>query len=134
MPETPASALLRLPVRLHGIDIGRPVDVLLSGDRSQAVGLEVVCGDGARRFLPLRAASVAADEISIASAFALLDEDQLRFYRTRGSVLSELRGELVEDGGAPVGPLEDVLLDAELAVVGLEVSVEGERRRVPAAA
>ena len=117
MPGTLASALLRLPVRLHEIEIGRPVDLLLSADRSQAVGLEVLCGDGARRFLPLRAATVAANEIRIASAFALLDEEELRFYRMRGSALNEIRGEVVENGGAPAGTLEDVLLDEQHAVV-----------------
>ena len=48
-----ADELLRLPVRLHGIQLGRPVDVLLDAEAWRVVGLDVLCGDEVHRFLPL---------------------------------------------------------------------------------
>ena len=51
--------LLRLPVCFNGIELGRPVDVLLDRQASRAVGLEVVCGNDERRFLPLAVTTVA---------------------------------------------------------------------------
>jgi hypothetical protein len=77
------SELLALPVRSHGIQLARPVDVLLDATSDRAVGLEVLCRDGARRFLPLPAADVRADEIAVESALILLDERNLDFYRER---------------------------------------------------
>ncbi len=42
-----------LPVRLHGIQLGRPVDLLLDPDTRRAVGLDLLCGDEVHRFLPV---------------------------------------------------------------------------------
>ena len=61
-----ADELLRLPVRMHGIQLGRPVDVLLDPDGRRVVGLDVLCGDEVHRFLPLAAAELAAEEIGVA--------------------------------------------------------------------
>ena len=84
--------LLALPVRLHGIQLGRPVDLLLDRDTLRAVGLDVLCGDEVHRFLPLPTASVSDDEIAILSPLVLLEEDELHFYRSKTFALSALRG------------------------------------------
>ena len=76
--------LLQRPVRLHGVHLGNVVDVILDGDGESAVGLEVLCEDGRHRFLPMAAATLAEEQIVVDSPFALLDGDQLDFYRKRG--------------------------------------------------
>ena len=88
-----AASLLRLPVRLNGIELGRPVDVILDREARHAVGLEIKCGDGTRRFLPLKTVRVHSDHITLSSAFALLNAEELRFYRERGRSLHDLRAE-----------------------------------------
>ena len=45
---------LQLPVRLHGIPLGRPTDLLLDLDLRHVLGFVVRCGDESVRFLPLR--------------------------------------------------------------------------------
>jgi hypothetical protein len=109
-------------VRLRGIPLGRPSDVLLDRATLRVVGLEVACGDEALRFLPLAAAHVHDDEIAVGSALMLLEGDDLAFYRRRGRLLSAMRGNGVTLRGRPVGVLRDVLLDADGAVSMLEVA------------
>jgi hypothetical protein len=118
--------VLALPVRLHGIELGRPVDLLLDRDSLRAVGLDVLCGDDVHRFLPLPTAAVAGDALTIHSTLVLLEEDELDFYRSRAFALSSLRGRAVTKNGKVVGTLRDVLLavDGELLAVLLE---DGER-------
>jgi hypothetical protein len=82
--------LLALPVRMHGIHLGRPVDVLLDEAGERAVGFELVCGDGAHRFLPFAVADVRDGEIAVASALTLLDERDLDYYRERTRRLADL--------------------------------------------
>lgn len=83
--------LLEREVSINGITVGRVVDVLLAPDRETVVGLEVRCRDGRHRFLPKAAASVRGDAIAIASPFALLDTDELDYYRERGLTLRARR-------------------------------------------
>jgi hypothetical protein len=78
---------LQRTVRLHGIHLGNVVDVILDRDGGEPVGLEVRCEDGQRRFLPVAAATFAAGQVVVDSPFALLDGDQLAFYRERGVTL-----------------------------------------------
>ena len=59
MSELSGDAILSLPVRLHGIELGRPVDLLLDRESLRVVGLDVLCGDEVHRFLPLPTAVVA---------------------------------------------------------------------------
>ena len=92
MRELTGAELLALPVRLHGIQLGRPVDLLLDRDTLRTVGLDVLCGDEVHRFLPLPTASVSDDEIAILSPLVLLEEDELHFYRSKTFALSALRG------------------------------------------
>ena len=126
MVERTGDKVLRLRVRLHGIELGRPVDVLLDRDALRVVGLDVRCGDGVHRFLPLPTAAVGADDLTIHSPLVLLEEDELRFYRARAFLLSSLRGRAVARRGEEVGTLRDVAFapDGELLAVLLE---SGER-------
>jgi hypothetical protein len=82
--------ILRLPVRARGIELGRPVDVIIDPARERALGFDVLCRDESHRFLPLTAAVIDDDQISVESALTLLSEDQLEFYRTRGTSVREL--------------------------------------------
>jgi sporulation protein YlmC with PRC-barrel domain len=79
--------LLQRIVRLHGVQIGHVVDVILDASEGSPIGLEVRCEDGRHRFLPWAAATPVGDEIVIDSPFAVLDGDQLAFYRERGVTL-----------------------------------------------
>jgi hypothetical protein len=85
-----AAELLSLPVRMHGIQLGMPVEALLDERTDRLLGFEVLCGDGAYRFLPFAVARVQADEITLESALTLIDERDLEFYRRRSRRLAEL--------------------------------------------
>jgi hypothetical protein len=84
-----ASELLSLPVRMHGIQLGTPVDALLDERADRLLGFEVLCGDGARRFLPFSVARLRANEIALESALTLIDERDLGFYRRHSRRLAE---------------------------------------------
>jgi len=133
MRELTGAELLALPVRLHGIQLGRPVDLLLDRDTLRTVGLDVLCGDEVHRFLPLPTASVSDDEIAILSPLVLLEEDQLHFYRSKTFALSVLRGRLVQHKGRDLGALGDVVVDAagqlvSVVVAGKRIASDGELR------
>jgi hypothetical protein len=89
--------LLRRPVRLRGIELGRAVDLILDPTGQRVVGFEVLCGDGAHRFLPLSAAEPHADQIAVRSSLTLLDAGELAFYRERGTTLTALQVDELED-------------------------------------
>jgi PRC-barrel domain len=78
---------LWLSVEMNGITVGRIVDVILDRETKKVIGFEVRCEDGKHRFLPGAAASRSDATIAIDSPFALLDSDQLEFYRRRGVTL-----------------------------------------------
>ena len=124
-----AGDLLALPVRHNGIDLGRAVDVLLDLDARRALGLEVRCGDDARRFLPLGAARQASDATEVASPLALLDE--IAFYRARGTGFRDLRGATVTRRGRAVGTVSEVVLGDDGALERLVVETPSGRRRLP---
>jgi sporulation protein YlmC with PRC-barrel domain len=79
--------LLQRIVRLHGVQVGHVVDVILDSAEGKPMGLEVRCEDGKHRFLPMAAASPVGDEVLIGSPFVLLDAGELEFYRARGVTL-----------------------------------------------
>jgi hypothetical protein len=79
--------LLQRIVRLHGVQIGHVVDVFLDPTEDNPIGLEVRCEDGRHRFLPMAAATSVGDEVHVGSPFALLDPDELEFYRERSVTL-----------------------------------------------
>ena len=124
MEERTGDELLRLPVRLHGLQLGRPVDLLLDPDAKRAVGLDLLCGDEVHRFLPLPTAAVGHDEIRILSPFVLLEQHELDFYRARTLSLGRLRGRPVERNGRKIGLLQDVVVDGAGQLVAAIVANE----------
>lgn len=115
--------LLALPVRIGGIELGRVVELVVDLRARRLLGLEVRCGDGTHRFLPLAAATIGDGEVAVPSALTLLDE--LAFYRARGSTLGSLRGGEVTSAAGSLGGLRDVAFDPAGAIRELVV---GERR------
>lgn len=76
---------------LHGLRVGNVVDVILDRSEGLPMGLEVRCLDGRHRFLPMAAATPVGAEVVIDSPFALLETDELEFYRGRGVSLRRRR-------------------------------------------
>jgi hypothetical protein len=76
--------LLERPVTLHGVRVGHVVDVILEAAEGPPMGLEVRCLDRRHRFLPMAAATPVGPDVVIDSPFALLETDELEFYRGRG--------------------------------------------------
>ena len=132
MGSTLCGDVLAFAVRTHGITLGRAVDVVLDLDAGRVLGLEVRCGDGADRFLPLAATRVHDGEIAIPSALTLLDE--IAFYRARGTRLGTLRGVEVTGAAGALGELRDVAFGADGEILELVVAgPDGELRARPAA-
>jgi uncharacterized protein YrrD len=131
MSERSGARLLGLPVRLHGLQLGQPTDLLLDREGMRAVGIDVVCGDGAHRFLPLPTAVVEADAINITSPLVLLEADELAFYRSRSYALGALRGRPVERQGTRLGILRDVVVAADGALDAVIVEANGATERIP---
>ena len=125
MRELCGEELLARPVRLHGIEIGRPVDLLLDREALRVVGLDVLCRDEVHRFLPLPTAAVGDDALTIHSPLVILEEDELDFYRSRAFELSVLRGRDVTRDGVTLGQLRDIVLgtDGNLVAVVLDTGV-----------
>ena len=125
-----AEALLRLPVKLRGVELGHPIDVVLDPGGRRALGLVVMCKDEEQRFLPLTVAEIGDDEIAVASVLALLDDGELDFYRRRASTLRLLRGRIVRRAGKVVGHLEDVIVLRDGSVAELVVANGDGRERL----
>jgi sporulation protein YlmC with PRC-barrel domain len=124
--------VLSLPIRLHGIDLGQAVELVVDLDVRRVLGFEVRCGDATHRFLPLAAAHFRDGEIAVASPLTLLDE--LAFYRRRGHGLGALRGARVASGGRKLGTLRDVVFEANGSIRELVVATSsGEYRVAPGA-
>jgi len=115
--------LLRLSVRLRGIQLGRAVDVLLHPTEARGLGVDVLCGDKTHRFLPFLTTSLSEEAFEVESPFVLLDLPHGSFYRVQARSLARLRG-------IPVGPdgssLQDVVFGPEWAVE--ELVLDGARR------
>ena len=82
--------------------------MLLDATANRILGLDVLCGDGANRFLPYAIARHAAQGIEIESTLTMLDEHELGFYRSHGRALTtvpELAEALVAADGGLVVPL-----------------------------
>jgi hypothetical protein len=126
-----ADDILKLPVRLHGLALARPVDLLLDRGDLRAVGLDVICGDEEHRFLPLAAATIGEDAISIASPLVLLEDTELAFYRSRTLSLAALRGRPVRRRDRDVGVLRGLSFDDELAVAAVVVVHDGRSVTLP---
>src|SRR5437762_4110568 len=89
-----AETLLHLPVRVRGLHVGWPVDLILDAEGRRAIGLDVLCAEETHCFLALAAAEVREHEISVGSALTLLTDVELEFYRSQGSTL---RGRGLQD-------------------------------------
>ena len=113
MGSRPATELLQLPVQLHGIRLGRPVDLLLDPTEWRVLGFVVLCGDGSTRFLVFAAADLLEDAIEVRSALLLLED--VEFYRSRSRSLRDLLG----------GEVRDLLVAPDGSAEAL-VSVESE--------
>lgn len=129
MGSRSATELLLLPVQLHGIRLGRPVDLLLDPAEWRALGFVVHCGDESSRFLVFPAADVREDAIDVSSALLLLEN--VEFYRDRSRSLRDLLGgELHDLLVRPDGSVEALLVERDGVVHRVEptgVPVESER-------
>jgi hypothetical protein len=126
-----AESLLQLPVLLRTIRLGHPTDVVLEPNELRALGLEILCRDGAERFLPLPAARVREDAVAVESPLQLLDADDLAFYRARATTFRALRGQPVERRGHVLGALADLLLATDGAALAALVEADGQRLSLP---
>jgi hypothetical protein len=103
-----ASSLLRTPVILRGIRLGEIESVLLDAEEPRVLGFDVLCGDGANRFLPFGAAMPREGAVEIDSSLTLLEARELEFYRSRGRSLAaapELGDAVVDPDGMLVAAL-----------------------------
>jgi len=120
--ELTAAQLLRLPVRLHGVELGRPVDLILDRGRRRVLGFDVRCGDGERRFVPFSVATPTATELVIRTPLVILERAELAFYTERGSTFAALRRSGVARGGRTVGELDDLVVAPDGRVTCVVVS------------
>ena len=100
---------------------------MIDVERPRVVGIEVLCGDEERRFLPFGAAELRADEIAVASSLTLLDESQLAFYRRHATTLRALRQDLAEVA------LQDVEIAGDGEIVSLLLARDDGVERAEAA-
>jgi hypothetical protein len=124
MGSLSAAESLLFPVQLRGIQLGRPIDLLLDLEHWNVLGFVVLCGDESPRFLPLAASQVQDGEIAVGSALMLLQD--VDFYEERGVSFRSLLG--TELAG---GVLRDAWFTTGGAVAELEVEIGGARTRVP---
>lgn len=125
-----AERLLGLPVRVRGIELGRPVDLVLDREHTRVLGFEVLCGDDERRFLPLAVASVRESELEIRSSLGLLDEAELAFYTKRGSTFAALRGCGVVRARTLLGELVDLTLAPDGTIASVVVATPDRSEEV----
>jgi hypothetical protein len=118
MGSRSAIELLQLPVRLNGIRLGRPVDLLLDSAEWRALGFVVLCGDESSRFLVFAAADLREDAIDVSSALLLLED--VEFYRDRSRSLRDLLG----------AELRDVLVTRDGSVEALVVELDGIAQQI----
>jgi len=130
MGSLSAADLLGIPVRLHGILLGRPTDLLLDASARRVLGFVIESGDDAARFLPFAASQPGEDTIAVASALMLLDD--LAFYRKHGVSFRSLLGIRIERENAFAGTLIDMHLDLAGDVVELELDNDGAHSRIVA--
>jgi hypothetical protein len=126
MGSLSAAAVLQLPVRLQGIELGRPVDLLIETESWRALGFVVRCRDESQRFLPYMASQPLEDEIAVGSALMLLED--VAFYKKRCVSFRSLL-----DGAVAGGALRDVVLSSNGEVIEIELLRAGVVERIAAA-
>jgi hypothetical protein len=97
-----AELLLRRPIRYHGIRLGVPCKLVVDQAGKRALGLEIVCPDDQRRFLPWGALTLKGDQIAVESPSVLLDMGEIEFYEANGQLVADLVGISVMPDGAIV--------------------------------
>jgi hypothetical protein len=128
MGSRSANELLQLPVQLHGIRLGRPVDLLFDPTDWRALGFVVLCGDESRRFLVFPAAELREEAIDLVSALVLLED--VDFYRERSRSFRDLLHGIVVEEHRELGELRDLLLAPDGSVADLVVEQNGGRRSI----
>jgi hypothetical protein len=131
MGERSVNGLLTMAVRLHGLALGRPVDVFLDRADLRVVGADVLCGDEEHRFLPFAAAKLDGDGIAIASPLILLDEAQLDFYRSRTFSFGAIRDRRVQRRDRDLGLLRDLRLNSDFSIAAIVVEADGAEEALP---
>ena len=131
MRSLSAADLVGIPVRLHGILLGRPTDLMLDASARRVLGFVVESGDAVPRFLPFAASQTGEDAIAVASALMLLDD--VAFYRKHGVSFRSLLGIRIDGENAFAGTLVDMHLNPSGDVIELEVDNDGVRVRIVAA-
>jgi hypothetical protein len=86
-------------VRLRGIQLGRPAELIVDLDTRRVLGFDVLCGDDVHRFLPFAAVTIEDGELTVSSALTMLDEAELAFYRSRAATLPDPQGVFVQRDG-----------------------------------
>ena len=114
--------LLNRPVRIRGIDVAEPVDVLLDPELRCVLGLEVHCRDGVNRFLPWLAGQLEPEQLSVELPVTLLDGPQLEYYREHSLALNAVRRLPVAGLDGSAARVEDVIVDSSGLVRGLVVA------------
>jgi hypothetical protein len=129
MTAVSAESVLRLPVRVRGIQLGRSIDLVLDRACRRVLGFEILCGDEERRFLPLSVATVGRDDVQVGSPLVLLDGGELRFYTRGGCTFRALRGTDVVRRGVAAGRLRDFAFehDGTISSVSIETAIGTER-------
>ena len=130
MAGVSAADVLRKPVRLRGIKLGKSVDVILDATCRRALGFEVRCGDEERRFLPLSVATVSGRDVEVTSPLVLLDAGELAFYTRAGFTFRALRGTDVVDRGVVAGRLEDFAFERDGTISSVTVETPTGTQRV----
>ncbi len=128
MPLRRASSLVGLEVRFRDIRLGVAVEVFLDPDARRAFGVEVRCGDGRNRFLPLSSCEEAEGALSVPSALVLMET---AYYRERGRPLGALRGRHVTRGDETAGALVDLVVDEEGTAHAVVVEDGGRTAELP---
>jgi hypothetical protein len=100
--------LLALPLRVRGIELGQPVDLLVDHEVSRALGFDILCGDRAHRFLPFAVTTLTEVAIEIESPLVLLDFSQVAFYREQATTVRELNGDSTSVLVGPDGSIKRV--------------------------
>jgi hypothetical protein len=117
-------------VRFRDIRLGVAVDLLLDAGGRRVIGVDVRCGDGAHRFLPLAVSDVSDGHLAVGSPLSLVS-GALGFYDKRARPLSSLRGRPVRRRGLELGRLADVVFGDDGAVAALEVETPAGRHELP---
>jgi hypothetical protein len=113
--------LVRRPVVIGAVRLGAAVDAVFDQTLGRLLGLEILLGDGAHRFLPFPACEVHGDRIAVESPLVLLQRE-LGVYRAGGSAFSDLRGRSVRLDSREIGSLADLLVDEDGSVQRVVVS------------